>query len=141
MSARVPSGLQATIQPGSVYFFADEELPSSHFFIAINKNPATENPILLLYVSSQVEKIVGNRSLWRPKTVVIIKKGSHPDFSKESIVDCNYVFPRNIRDLERKYKSRHLKVKSVIGTAILDKLREAVLESDVVEEYIKDMIR
>jgi hypothetical protein len=141
MTARTPSSIQATIQPGSVYFFADEELPSPHFFIVINKNPATEDPILLLYVSSQVGKIVSSRSLWRSKTVVLIKKGTHADFTLESAVDCNHIFHRSIKDLERKFKSGRLKKKSVIRKDILDKLRESVLESDVVEEYIKDMIR
>lgn len=141
MSSRTHPSIQTTIQTGSVYFFADEELPSPHFFIVINKNPAAEDPILLLYVSSQVGKIISSRSLWRSKTVVVIKKGTHPDFSLESAVDCNHVFPRSVKDLERKYKSGRLKIKSVMRKGLLDKLREAVLESDVVEEYIKDMIR
>ncbi|OGC91235.1 MAG: hypothetical protein A2W25_17510 [candidate division Zixibacteria bacterium RBG_16_53_22] len=141
MAARTPITISATIQPGSVYFFADEELPSPHFFVVINKNPAVEHPILLLYVSSQVEKIVSSRSLWRSKTVVIIKKGTHPDFSLDSAIDCNHVFSRSIKDLERKFKSGHLRIKSAMSSNLLDKLRESVLESDVVEEYIKDMIR
>ena len=64
----------------------------------------------------------------------------YPDFTKDSIVDCNTVFEKSIRELQRKYDSRQLRVQTVISPDILEKLRDAVLESDMVDGEVQDML-
>lgn len=133
--------LNATIKPGSVYYFPDISLTSSdpHYFIVLNKNPLTDRILLLVCSSSQLHAVRKRREL-RPETVVEISPLEYPDFTKDSIVDCNTVFEKSIRELQRKYDSRQLRVQAVISPNILEKLRDAVLESDMVDGEVQDML-
>jgi hypothetical protein len=143
MSASTPSPLLRTIQQGSVYYFPDQTLSSSepHYFIVINKNPAKDKTILLVCASSKVKEVEQRRALWRGNTVIKISKTTYKGFKIDSIVDCNCVFEKGLKELEGILKSGKLKIKPVMDRAIVDKLVDAALESDVVEEYIKDMLR
>jgi hypothetical protein len=133
--------LRATIQPGSVCYFHDSNLtsPDPHYFIIINKNPLTDRILLLVCSSSQLEAVRKRRAL-RPETVVEISPLEYPDFTRDSNVDCNTVFEKSIRELQRKYDSRQLRVQAVISPDILEKLRDAVLESDMVDGEVQDML-
>jgi hypothetical protein len=64
----------------------------------------------------------------------------YSDFTRDSIVDCNTVFEKSTGELQRKYDSRQLRVQAVIGPDILEKLRDAVLESDMVDGEVQDML-
>jgi hypothetical protein len=142
MSTGTPPSLAKTIQQGSVYYFDDKTLssPDPHYFIVINKNPSKEDPILLVCASSKVKEVEKSRSLWRAKTVVKISKTEYIGFTLDSIVDCNFILEKSKKELEGKLKDGRLKVKPVISKSIVDKLVNAVLESDVVEKYIKDKV-
>jgi hypothetical protein len=133
--------LRATIQPGSVYYFYDSNLTSSdpHYFIILNKNPLTDRILLLVCSSSQLQAVRKRRAL-RPETVVEISPLEYSDFTRDSIVDCNTVFEKSTGELQRKYDSRQLRVQAVIGPDILEKLRDAVLESDMVDGEVQDML-
>jgi len=112
-----------------------------HYFIVINKNPAKDKILLLVCASSKVKEVEQSRALWRGKTVVKIYKTAYKGFNIDSIVDCNCVFEKGLKDLEGILRSGKLKIKPIMDRTIVDKLIDAVLESDVVEEYIKDMLR
>lgn len=133
--------VRSTIQPGSVYYFRDRDLTSTdpHYFIVVNKNPRTDQILLLVCSSSQLEKVRNRRAL-RPATVVEISPRQYPDFTCDSIVDCNTVFERSIPELQQKHDAGRLRVQTVIAPDILEKLRDAVLESNQVEEEVKDML-
>ena len=92
--------LRATIQPGFVYYFHDSNLTSSdpHYFIVLNKHPLTDRILLLVCSSSQLQAVRNRRTL-RPETVVEISPQEYPDFTRDSIVDCNTVFEKSIREL------------------------------------------
>ena len=134
--------IQSTIQPGSVYYFADPCLSPSeepHFFIVINLDPLGDNILLLVCSHSKVEHIKRMRRI-HPGTTVEIDPSIYKEFKALSIVDCNVVFQKSIDELNEKYKGGKLRFKTVIPIEIIEKLREAVLESVVVERYIKEML-
>lgn len=133
--------IRATIQAGSVYYFHDSNLtsPDPHYFIVINKNPQTDRVLLLVCSSSQLQTVRRRRAL-RPETIVEISPREYPDFTRDSIVDCNTVFERSIQELQLKYDSGQLRVKTVMSPDTLEKLRDAVLESDMVDGEVQDML-
>lgn len=133
--------LRATIRPGSVYYFHDSILTSSdpHYFIVLNNNPLTDRILLLVCSSSRLQTVRNRRAL-RPETVVEISPLEYPDFSRDSIVDCNTVFEKSIPELQRLYDSGKLRVQAVLGLDILEKLRDAVIESDMVDGQVQDML-
>lgn len=133
--------LRATIRPGSVCYFHDSSLTSSdpHYFIVLNKNPSTDRILLLVCSSSRLQTVRNRRAL-RPETVVEISPLEYPDFTRDSIVDCNTVFEKSIPELQRLYDSGKLRVQAVLSTEILEKLRDAVIESDMVDGEVQDML-
>ena len=133
--------IRATIQPGSVYYFHDSNLtsPDPHYFIVLNTSPQTDRVLLLVCSSSQLQTVRKRRAM-RPETIVEISPREYHDFTKDSIVDCNTVFERSIRELQQKYDSGQLRVKAVIAPGVLEKLRDSVLESDMVDGEVQDML-
>lgn len=129
------------IRPGSVYYFHDDELssPEPHYFVVLNKNPDTDSVLVLVCSSSQVRATLLTCGMM-PETLVQISPAEYRDFSRDSIVNCNSVFERNIAKLQQKNNNGALWVKSIMPPAILQKLRDAVEESCVVDEDLKDFI-
>lgn len=139
----IPPEIQiyATIRPGAVYYFIEETLYSRepHYFIVLNHHPAEDEVILLVCASSRIQetkKRAQRRSL-PEATLVEIRKDEYPDFTTDSIVDCNYVLHRSIEHLVNKLKQGDLKLKTVMESSLVEKLRKAVLDSPVIKENIK----
>ncbi len=133
--------LKASIKSGSVYYFPDKALLSEgpHYFIVINKDPVTDAVLLLVCSSSQIEK-VKRRTRDFPGTTVQISKAEYAGFTVDSIVDCNWVFPRGLELLVRKLSTGELKVLPEMDTAIVNKLRRAAMRSPKVEATKKRLI-
>ncbi|MDO9547352.1 MAG: hypothetical protein Q7J65_00080 [Candidatus Marinimicrobia bacterium] len=133
--------IKASIQPGSVYYFPDEELssPEPHYFIVLNHNPSDDMVLLLVCSSSQIEKVKRRRS-GLPGTCIEIVMSDYKDFTVDSIVDCNNVFKRSINHLVNKLTSGDLKIKSEMNFAIVQRLRSAVLNSTLVSREDKQML-
>ncbi|MEW6488967.1 MAG: hypothetical protein AB1578_13755 [Thermodesulfobacteriota bacterium] len=49
----------ATLRPGSVFYFAEESHTGDtpHFFVVLNHSPRTDEVLLLVHSSSQLEKV------------------------------------------------------------------------------------
>ena len=132
----------STIQPGSVYYFSDPRfsLDDPHYFIVINIDPLTDNVLLLLCAHSKVEQIKRIRSHLHPGTTIEIGHQTYNDFKQPSIIDCNNVFQKTIKELKEKFKNGELRIKKIMPIEIIEELREAVIESVMVERFIKDML-
>ncbi len=131
-----------TLRGGSVYYFADRALfsPEPHYFIVINTRPLEQHLLALLVVTSQVEKV----KRWRcglPDTCVEIGPADYQELSVASIVDCNTVFRRSLRELLEKITARQIGYKNDVPNVVLDKLRAATLTSPLVEDEIKNLLR
>ena len=139
----IPPELQikSTIKPGSVYYFEEETLTSNelHYFIVINNKPIVDKIILLVCASSRIKKVKQTRR-HLPKTLVEIKERDYPDFTKDSIVDCNFVLSKTIDEVVEKLSAGNLKLKSEMDISIVENLREAVINSPVVDMEIIEMI-
>ena len=142
MADKLPWELRLTLRGGSVYYFADRALttPEPHYFIVVNTSPLEQQLLALLVVTSQIEKV----KRWRhdlPETCVEISPADYCELSIPSIVDCNNVFRRSIRELLEKIEARQVTYKSDVPQSVLDKLRAAILASPLVEEEIKTLLR
>jgi len=62
-------------------------------------------------------------------------------FTKESVVDCNSVIKKTIDEIVVLLKSKKLSYKPEMPIGIVEKLREAVIASPVVENNIKEMLK
>jgi hypothetical protein len=138
----LPWELRLTLRGGSVYYFADRALfsPEPHYFIVINAHPVEQRLLALLVVTSQIEKV----KRWRrdlPETCVEIGPADYQELSVASIVDCNNVFRRSIRELLEKIEAHQVGYKSDVSQVVLEKLRAAVLASPLVEDEIKNLLR
>ena len=140
---KIPPEVQihATIQPGAVYYFVEETLYSRapHYFIVLNHHPAEDEVILLVCASSRIQetKTRAKRRSLPDSTLVEIQRDEYPDFTTDSIVDCNYVLHRSIEHLVNKLKQGNLQLKSVMKSSLVEKLRKGMLDSPIVKENIK----
>lgn len=134
--------IKAPLRPGSVFYFPDAELssPEPHYFIVLNINPFTDDILLLVCSSSQCEAVKWRRREC-PETVVDISPSEYVRFTKDSVVDCNNPFPRTVAELVRKYEDGLLKPMPTMPMEIVQKLRTAMINSVLVAEELKDMIR
>lgn len=142
MADPLPWELRLTLRGGSVYYFADRVLlsPEPHYFIVINTRPLEQHLLALLVITSQVEK-VKRRRRGLPDTCVEIDPADYRELSVASIVDCNNVFRRSVRELLEKIEARQVVYKSDMSKSVLEKLRAAVLASPLVEDEIKNLLR
>jgi hypothetical protein len=76
-----------------------------------------------------------------PDTCVEICPDDYDELSKPSIVDCNNVFRRSIRELIEKIEAGEVIYKDDMPKTVLDKLRAAILASPLIEEEIKALLR
>lgn len=134
--------IKSTIKLGSVFYFIEETFTSEdpHYFIVLNKNPITDINLLMVCASSQIEKVKIRRLNLSVDTLVVIKKDEYADFTKDSIVDCNYVYFYHLDQLINKLKKNMLKLKSYVSEELFEKLRNAVISSPLVENELKKLI-
>ena len=134
--------IKGSIRPGSVFYFSDEDLSSSepHYFIVLNINPLTDSTLLLVCSQSSQCEIVKRRRREFPETVVDISPCEYASFTRNSVVDCNNIFDRTIAQLAKKREDNVLKPKPPMPIDIVQKLRTAAINSDLVELDIKDML-
>jgi hypothetical protein len=138
-----PEILKASIKPGSVYYFHEESIKSQekHYFVIINKNPSTDEVLLLACASSKIEKVKHFRKYCPPETIVIISPEQYSDFSVISVLDCNYVFTKRIYSLMKKYTNKELLVKTEMDISLVELLRKGVLASNLIPKRIKSFLR
>ena len=104
----------AGIQPGSVFYFEDEEFTSTepHYFVVLNNNPKTDELLILVSASSQVDKRknVAKKLGFSPETLVVVSVLEYPFFTKETIFDCNRAKEKKVQSLIDKLAQNKLKV-------------------------------
>lgn len=138
-----PEIIKASIKPGSVYYFLEESIKSDekHYFVVINRNPLTDEIILLACASSKIGKVKRFRRNCPTQTVVIITPEQYSGFNVNSIFDCNYIFRKSLYVIMNKYKNNELLVKPEMDLKLVDSLRNGVLASDQIAPRIKSMLR
>ncbi len=135
--------IKATIKPGSVYYFVEESFASTepHYFIVLNKTPIIDKLILLVSASSKIENVERIRRNFPSETLVIISPAQYTVFKYETIIDCNTIFEKPIDHLVDKLTQGELQLKDEMDQRLVGKLREGVIASPLIEEYIKELIK
>jgi hypothetical protein len=138
-----PELIEASIKPGSVYYFREESFKSTekHYFVVINRSPRTDEIILLACASSQIENTKRIRSNCPVETLVIITPAQYSGFTVDSIFDCNRIFRRSLDVIMRKYTNNELSVELEMDIQLVETLRKGVLASNLIEHHIKSMLQ
>jgi len=88
-----------------------------------------------------VEKVRERRKYCPAATLVEINPAQYPDFSINTIIDCNNVFEKTIDQLVEKLADHRLRSKAVMEQSLILQLRQGVLNSPTVERRIKALLR
>lgn len=130
--------LNLCLHEGAVFYIQDRELtsPHSHFFVVLNKDPASDNFLVMAVSTSQVEKRKKAREQLPSETLVEISPSEYRDFTKHSLIDCNQVFERSKHQLIEQLRQRG-EQKQSMPNHIVVKLREGVQKSPLISPETK----
>lgn len=138
--------IDLTLKAGAVYKFEDKQAiedDEPHFFIVINNDPNNELILLLTCISSQINKArqrIAKRNQ-HPYTLVEFKEDEYDFLTKDSIVDCNEIFPKSKADLVKKCSEGTLKILAAeIDKKKLQELQNGFLISNMHSNSIKRII-
>lgn len=143
MSAEVR--IMAAIQSGSVFYFEEETLNTTdaHYFVVLNKDPRTEELLILVVASSQVErrKEIANKLGFPAETLVFVSPIEYPLFTKDTVIDCNRAFEKTSQSLIEKLEANRLRVcTEVMSADIVQKLKAGIAASTQITENIKKLL-
>jgi len=93
-----------------------------------------------LVATSNVESRLMWYSPCPPETLVILTHREYSEFTVRTLVNCNVVIPMTIDILVEKRKSGKLQMKTEMPLAIVERLRQGVLASPMVEGASKLVI-
>ncbi|NLX26492.1 MAG: hypothetical protein GXY61_11140 [Lentisphaerae bacterium] len=138
----LPFELQLTLRSGTVYYFEHRCIYSSepHFFAVINADPQSNHLLILPVGSSQVATVQSRRKHLPPETLVIVDPAEYPDFSKQTIFDCNQLFELSREELVQKFKTKGLRHHRDLPKTILEKIWKGVHASPRVDEAYKQFL-
>lgn len=137
--------ITASLTRGAVFYFVDEELTSSepHYFVVLNQDPITDDYLILVVASSQIEKRVNfvKRNNFPSETLVFITPDEFSVFKKNTVIDCNNVFQKTNEILVKKLESENLRIHTeVLPETIILKLLKGVQSSHMVSDEVKDIL-
>ena len=94
--------IKSSIRTGSVYYFPEDNFnsPDSHYFVVINIDPFHETTILLVCASSRINNVKFRRKDCPAETLIYLNPEQYPEFSRDTVFDCNYVIEKTIDQLE-----------------------------------------
>ncbi|HEY5791797.1 MAG TPA: hypothetical protein VIS74_00770 [Chthoniobacterales bacterium] len=141
MSGAVPFQIRLTLRTGSVYYFADRALHSAepHFFIVVNRSPLSDELLILAVVTSQVDKVRRFRKSL-PDTLVALDPVLYAELSKPSIVDCNQVFPKTLKEFTELFEREEIRHHQDLPGDLLALIRNAIHASPIVTPECKKLI-
>jgi len=130
------------LRSGSVYYLQHREMtsPEPHYFVVLNSNPSANEFLVLIVASSKVETVKRRRKNLPESTLVEIAPTDYSEFSQQSIIDCNQCFRFSRQELLNKLQQRVANEKKPIPEDIVDKLRQGILASPLIENEIKEMV-
>ncbi len=135
--------LRLTLQGGSVYYLQHRSLLSAqpHYFVVMNLNPREDAFLVLTVVSSNIDGVARRSKNLPPETIVTILPAEYSEFNVPSVIDCNYWFRVTTQELLQKLQAGLAAEKTRIPAHIIIKLRTGVLQSPLIEDMVKDMLK
>jgi len=137
--------IPAKIKIGSVYYFQEERFSSGepHYFTVLNKNPRTDELLMLVCASSKVDKRrrIAKSLGFSEKTLVVVLPSEYSIFKEETVIDCNNIFEKTIQSLVDKQEKGELKIcEKLMPKEIIQKLINGALMSNQTSEEIRKII-
>lgn len=132
-----------SIEIGKIYYFEYSRLSSDkpHYFILIALK--SEEIFIFSVCTTQFDKrieFIEKRNI--PKsTLVYIKSNDENGLNKESLVDCNNCHLISKDEIKEKYENGKIKFKGNISEGKLLEIYTGLLDSPLIEEEIKGIIR
>lgn len=136
--------IRATIKEGTIYYFKEETFVSEepHFFVILNRNPLTDEVLILVNATTQIQKRELARRGLPSQTLVRICPTECPVLREESLFDCNSITEKSLDSLVEKLSNDDLKIcTQVLSEDMLLKLKNGVLESPLTKRSHKKLIR
>lgn len=132
---------KAVLRTGTIFRGRISEVtsPLAHFLILLNKDPQNDDQYCLIVASSQVQHIPIIKKKFGDSTVVEIPSGTNP-FTKDTFLNCNSVYVKNVRDIEERYKTGELAIVHQLSGEILAKVIYGVMASSKVSDEIKSLL-
>lgn len=140
--ANLPLELRLGLRAGSVFYFRARELSSvdPHFFVVLNLDPLGRELVLLTVFTSQIEKVrIRNRE--RPQAVVEFGPEDYKPLSRPTAIDGNVVFRRTLEEMADLVRRKEMSFHPDLPAELLARIQAAALDSPVVDEEDKDLIR
>jgi len=94
----------------------------------------------MVHAQSEVEKRVKARANMPAETLTIVDTNDCPFLKHRSVFDCNSITPKTIAVLKGKFESGTLKMIDTASAAVLQRLRNGVLASPLVDRDTKKII-
>ena len=128
--------IKSNIRTGAVYYFPEDDFDSDepHYFIVMNVDPLNDTFIYLLLSSARIDKVRQRRWNCSSNTLVEISPKEYKGFPRQSIVDCNKVYEKSIDVLINKLSEGALELKPKMNERLVEKLRQGIFYSDIVEK-------
>lgn len=136
--------LRLTLRQGTVYYMAQRSVtsPEPHYCIVLNRDPCSDNLIILSIVTSKVEKRKARARLMGEslETVVEIAPVEYAELKLPSAVDCNDVKMCDVEQFKVDIRQRGVRSCRDIPAKTLKKIVSGVLMSRQVDEVLKSLV-
>jgi len=113
------------------------EPPQKRRFFVLNKNPESDNKIITVHASTQIEKRKKHR---QPEVLVEIKPEEYPELTEHSIIDCESYIVWYKPVLESQIKKGKIKPLQQLPTLKLKELRNAIGRSKTLAPIDKRLV-
>lgn len=136
--------IRATIKEGAIYYFIEDSFGSKepHFFVVLNRNPLTDEILILVNATTKIEKRREARKRLPPETLVEISSVDCSVLRENSLIDCNSITEKTVDTLIEKLGKSELRVCfEMLKPELLQRLREGVLASPIVIRAHKELLQ
>ena len=133
--------IRLKIKSGSVFYYVEKTFVTSnepHYFVVLNRNPSTDPFLVLVCITSHVQKV---KKIWGHALNTLVEVGpkAYSKLKCPSIVNCNRYTPKTIEQLSFEAQTRILKHDDGIDESLLLLLRKALVASDQIEPKVKKL--
>lgn len=136
--------IRATIKEGAIYYFIEDSFGSKepHFFVVLNRNPLTDEILILVNATTKIDKRREARKRLPPETLVEISSVDCSVLRENSLIDCNSITEKTVDTLIEKLGKSELRVCfEMLKPELLQRLREGVLASPIVIRAHKELLQ
>lgn len=140
--------IKSTLKQGTVYYMTWDSFSSTepHYFVVLSLDPQNNPDIAIVCAVSDIPKTKKRNTTmgFLDNTLVVVTPIDCPFLDHDSVFDCNYVQVTNVETLVNKLNNneiRKLNKDVTLSNTVLSNLIQAVCNSSLVAEDVKNLIR